>query len=141
MNGLNPMRPSDPELAALLVDFPTRVHPSGSALMDEEEVARVLQLAEIAGIPVVVDGGWAVDALLGWQTRDHSDLDLAINQQYLPRLLNILRRLDYQYLPRGMSGCIISSWRMAPVIKLTCTASCATARGRSSAGWSIRAIR
>lgn len=101
MNGLNPMRPSDPELAELLVDFPTRVHPSGSALMDEEEVARVLQLAEIAGIPVVVDGGWAVDALLGWQTRDHSDLDLAINQQYLPRLLNILRRLDYQYLPRG----------------------------------------
>ena len=92
MNGLNPMRPSDPELAELLVDFPTRVHPSGSALMDEEEVARVLQLAEIAGIPVVVDGGWAVDALLGWQTRDHSDLDLAINQQYLPRLLNILRR-------------------------------------------------
>jgi len=101
MNGLNPMRPSDPELAELLADFPTRVHPCENPLMDEEEVARVLQLAEIASIPVVVDGGWAVDALLGWQTRDHSDLDLAINQQYLPRLLNILRRLDYQYLPRG----------------------------------------
>lgn len=100
MNGLNPMRPSDPELAEVLVDFPTRNHPCETPLMDEEEVARVLQLAEIAGIPVVVDGGWAVDALLGWQTREHSDLDLAINQQYLPRLLNILRRLDYQYLPR-----------------------------------------
>lgn len=101
MNGLNSMRPSDPELAELVADFPTRVHPSETPLMDEEEVARVLQLAEIAGIPVVVDGGWAVDALLGWQTREHSDLDLAINQQYLTRLLNILRRLDYQYLPRG----------------------------------------
>src|SRR5690606_24034097 len=82
-------------------DFPTRAHPSETPLMDEEEVARVLQLAEIAGIPVVVDGGWAVDALLGWQTRDHSDLDLAINHQYLSRLLNILRRLDYQYLHRA----------------------------------------
>ena len=99
MNGLNPMRPSDPRLAELLADFPTRTHPCETPLMDEEEVARVLQLAEIAGIPVVVDGGWAVDALLGWQTREHSDLDLAINEQYLPRLLNILRRLDYQYLP------------------------------------------
>ena len=101
LSELNTLRPSDPELAELLADFPTR-SPSGEIpVMDEEEVSRVLSLAEIAGIPVVVDGGWAVDALLGWQTREHSDLDLAINQQYLPRLLNILRRLDYQYLPRG----------------------------------------
>lgn len=101
MSDLNAMRPSDPQLAELLADFPTRVYPSETPLMDEEELTRVLSLAEIAGIPLVVDGGWAVDALLGWQTREHSDLDLAINQQYLPRLLNILRRLDYQYLPRG----------------------------------------
>jgi lincosamide nucleotidyltransferase A/C/D/E len=97
----NPAQPSDPELAELLSDFPKRDHPSENAVMDEEEAGRVLSLAEIAGIPVVVDGGWAVDALLGWQTREHSDLDLAINQQYLRRFLNILRRLDYQYLPRG----------------------------------------
>lgn len=101
MNRLNPLRPSDPELAELLADFATRIYPCETPIMDEEEVTRVLQLAEIAGIPVVVDGGWAVDALLGWQTREHSDLDLAINQQYLPRFLNILRRMDYQYLPRG----------------------------------------
>lgn len=101
MNGLTPLRPSDPELAELLADFPTRTYPCETPIMDEEEVARLLQLVEIAGIPVVVDGGWAVDALLGWQTREHSDLDLAINQQYLPRLLNILRRMDYQYLPSG----------------------------------------
>ena len=100
MNEFNPFRPSDPVLAELLNDFPTREHTGQPTLMDEEEVARVLQLAEIGGIPVVVDGGWAVDALLGWQTREHSDLDLAINQQYLPRFLNILRRLNYQYLPR-----------------------------------------
>ena len=101
MNELTPLRPSDPELAELLADFPTRTYPCETPIMDEEEVARLLQLVEIAGIPVVVDGGWAVDALLGWQTREHSDLDLAINQQYLPRLLNILRRMDYQYLPSG----------------------------------------
>ena len=94
MTDLIPPRPPDPALSQLLQDFPTKAKPSVQTEMDEEEVLRVLQLAEIASIPVVVDGGWAVDALLGWQTRPHSDLDLAINQQYLPRLLNILRRLD-----------------------------------------------
>ncbi|NLE83472.1 MAG: hypothetical protein GX603_03045 [Chloroflexi bacterium] len=101
MSDLKALRPADPRLAELLSDFPTRIHGTQKPVMNEEETARVLQLAEIAGIPVVVDGGWAVDALLGWQTREHADLDLAINQQYLPRLLNILRRLDYQYLPRA----------------------------------------
>ena len=59
MNEFNPFRPSDPGLAELLNDFPTREHTGQPALMDEEEVARALQLAEIGGIPVVVDGGWA----------------------------------------------------------------------------------
>lgn len=97
-----PTEPSvtiDPALQQLIADFSTRANPSYHPEMDAEELTRILQLAEIAGIPVVVDGGWAVDALLGWQTRPHSDLDLAINQQYLPRFLNILKRLDYQYAP------------------------------------------
>lgn len=100
MKDFQTLRPADPNLEALLSDFPTCVRPSENPVMDEEEVVRIIQLAEIAGIPLVVDGGWGVDALLGWQTREHVDLDLVINQQYLGRLLNILRRLDYQYLPR-----------------------------------------
>lgn len=92
-------RSSNPALDQILGDIPTRECLSAAPDMDSEEAARVLQLAEIAGIPVVVDGGWAVDALLGWQTRPHTDLDLAINQQYLPRFLNILKRLEYQFAP------------------------------------------
>ena len=53
---------------------------------------RVLELAEFASIPLVVAGGWAVDALLGWQTRSHADLDIAINRLYLLRFLGILSR-------------------------------------------------
>lgn len=68
--------------------------------MDQDEALRIIDLAEIAGIPIVIDGGWSVDAHLGWQTRPHSDLDIAINQQYLPRFLGILSRLGYGHVPR-----------------------------------------
>jgi lincosamide nucleotidyltransferase A/C/D/E len=42
------------------------------------DVLRVLDLLRGAGIDAWLDGGWAVDALLGEQTRDHNDLDLAV---------------------------------------------------------------
>ena len=38
------------------------------------------------GITVWVDGGWGVDALLGRQTRPHSDLDIALRHSDIPKL-------------------------------------------------------
>lgn len=81
-------------LQKILDEYPRR-KPSNTHNMDQEEVLRVLELAEIASIPLVVAGGWAVDALLGWQTRPHGDLDLAINRSYLLRFLGILSRIGY----------------------------------------------
>jgi lincosamide nucleotidyltransferase A/C/D/E len=43
-----------------------------------------------AGIRAWVAGGWAVDILVGRQTRPHGDLDLAIDAVQLPRLLELL---------------------------------------------------
>ena len=42
------------------------------------EVHWFCDLAEHLALTFWVDGGWAVDALLGRQTRDHRDLDLAL---------------------------------------------------------------
>jgi lincosamide nucleotidyltransferase A/C/D/E len=50
-----------------------------AAVMTAADVLDVLDLLEAAGVVAWVDGGWGVDALLGEQTRDHNDLDLAIN--------------------------------------------------------------
>jgi lincosamide nucleotidyltransferase A/C/D/E len=50
----------------------------------------LLQLLEAAGIEVWLDGGWAVDALLGMQTRPHKDVDIILRVADLPRLRNIL---------------------------------------------------
>jgi lincosamide nucleotidyltransferase A/C/D/E len=88
-------------LEEILKGVPLCLATSQDPEVDQEEALRIIDLAEIAGIPIVIDGGWSVDAHLGWQTRRHSDLDIAINQQYLPRFLGILSRLGYGHVPRG----------------------------------------
>jgi lincosamide nucleotidyltransferase A/C/D/E len=44
--------------------------------MSSGDVVELLRLLETSGVEVYVDGGWGVDALLGEQTRPHSDLDI-----------------------------------------------------------------
>jgi lincosamide nucleotidyltransferase A/C/D/E len=46
--------------------------------MTAQDVLEILDWTSAAGIPMWVDGGWAVDALLGEQTRDHRDLDVVL---------------------------------------------------------------
>ena len=54
--------------------------------MLEKDAADLIALLEKNGLEVYVDGGWAVDAVLGEQTRPHDDLDIALphvdNQPY-----------------------------------------------------------
>ena len=45
-------------------------------VMDAVDAVAILDSLEASGVDVCVGGGWAVDALLGKQTRTHSDLDL-----------------------------------------------------------------
>ncbi len=58
--------------------------------MNSEDVAQLVrQLAE-AGIEVWLDGGWAVDALLGEQTRSHDDVDIVVRDSDLAHLVDVL---------------------------------------------------
>ncbi len=45
-------------------------------VMDADGVLRILSSLQRAGVEATVGGGWAIDGLLGEQTRPHSDLDL-----------------------------------------------------------------
>jgi lincosamide nucleotidyltransferase A/C/D/E len=58
--------------------------------MNAPAVLHTLDLLATAGIPVWLDGGWGVDALLGRVTRLHRDLDLILPQADLSRAVGLL---------------------------------------------------
>lgn len=68
--------------------------------MTAEDAAGLIQLLEQHGIEVYVDGGWAVDALLGQQTRAHQDLDIAVPQRHVAKLRDLLCNRGYRDQPR-----------------------------------------
>jgi len=53
-----------------------------------------------SGITIWIDGGWGVDALLGQQTRPHADLDIAILQKDVPKLIELLGRRGFKEVKR-----------------------------------------
>ena len=71
--------------------------------MTSADVIEIIQLLTDNGIEVYIDGGWAVDALLGEQTRPHADLDIAMRHQDVPRLRALLEARGYREIPRGDS--------------------------------------
>lgn len=64
--------------------------------MRPDDVIRVLEALERHDIDVWIDGGWGVDALIGEETRDHLDLDLAVDQRDLPRIEQALGDLGFE---------------------------------------------
>jgi lincosamide nucleotidyltransferase A/C/D/E len=64
--------------------------------MKLETVINLCRAFEAAGLAFWIDGGWGVDALLGEQTRPHSDLDLAVDFADLPLFERTLLPLGYR---------------------------------------------
>jgi len=54
-------------------------------------------------IKVWIDGGWCVDALIGTQTREHLDLDIAISRKDSTMLRQLFDSWDYEELKRDDS--------------------------------------
>jgi lincosamide nucleotidyltransferase A/C/D/E len=62
-------------------------------------VALYLRLQAV-GIPIWLDGGWGVDALLGEQTRPHDDLDIVVEERHLLRLRATLQEDGFKDVER-----------------------------------------
>ena len=69
--------------------------------MSAEDAVDLLRLFDNAGIDVWLDGGWAVDAALGEQTRSHKDLDIILQASDLDQLRKILGDRDFRIREGG----------------------------------------
>lgn len=63
--------------------------------MDASTVRRFVVQLEQAGIPIWLDGGWGIDALLGRETRPHHDLDVIVRVSDVPKVLELLRPANF----------------------------------------------
>ncbi len=63
-------------------------------------VVDLLSLAEENGLDICIDGGWAVDAVLEQQTREHGDLDIALPASGVPDLRQLMSERGYHEVPR-----------------------------------------
>jgi len=68
--------------------------------MSADKVVEIVKLLEDNGVTVIIDGGWGVDALLGQQTRMHTDLDVAVLHKDVPTIRSLLEARGYQNVPR-----------------------------------------
>lgn len=69
--------------------------------MTPEALVELLQVFEKVGIEVWLDGGWAVDAVLGEHTRPHKDVDIIVRVSDLPRLREILTDRGFEIQKGG----------------------------------------
>jgi lincosamide nucleotidyltransferase A/C/D/E len=71
--------------------------------MTGKDAVELYKLFDQRGIPVWIDGGWGVDALLGHQTRKHDDLDIALRHSDVSALRKLLEGYGYRDVPSNGS--------------------------------------
>lgn len=64
-------------------------------LLTPKSILYLYNLLKNYNIEIWIDGGWGIDALLGKQTRVHSDLDIVIEEKNLDKSLKILSELNF----------------------------------------------
>lgn len=64
--------------------------------MTAGEALEIYELLDSDGVRCWVMGGWGVDALVGFNTRSHKDLDLLVHRADLPRYREITTRAGFR---------------------------------------------
>jgi lincosamide nucleotidyltransferase A/C/D/E len=63
--------------------------------MDADEVLRVLDALNAAGVRAGITGGWGIDGLLRRQTREHGDVDLGVPADAVDAAIEAIAPLGY----------------------------------------------
>ena len=64
--------------------------------MEAQDVLDVLTVLADAGVSPTLEGGWGVEALLGAQHRDHSDVDLVIDLRQVKPAVEALSEVGFE---------------------------------------------
>lgn len=64
-----------------------------------QSVVQLYSRFQQAGIQVWLDGGWGIDALLGYESRRHSDVDIVVEATHIPQLNETLLGLGFVPYP------------------------------------------
>lgn len=67
-------------------------------MMTGESVVEIITWLTAAGIPIWLDGGWGIDALLGRQTRWHNDLDIVLALEHASEVQRLLAAHGFQLI-------------------------------------------
>jgi len=65
-------------------------------MMKADDVLTAMRCLLDAGVKVWLDGGWAVDAALGEETREHGDVDLLVELDALDAIVDLLGDVGYE---------------------------------------------
>jgi lincosamide nucleotidyltransferase A/C/D/E len=68
--------------------------------MEASTVVQFWESARVSGLNICIDGGWAVDAVLGVQTRPHRDLDIALPASEVMALRALLEQGGFSEVSR-----------------------------------------
>ena len=58
------------------------------------DAKQILRFAINAEIKAFLDGGWGVDALLGYQTRVHNDIDIFVEKNDYQNFIQIIYNVE-----------------------------------------------
>lgn len=73
-------------------------------MMAVHDLLQVVEALQDAGVGFWLDGGWGVDALVGEQTREHSDVDIALDRADLQQAESALDQLGYRHAAAVQPG-------------------------------------
>lgn len=64
-------------------------------MMNEHDVIELLKTIKSIDVEFLIGGGWGVDALIGKQTRPHSDIDIYIEKRNAEAVTALLSAIGY----------------------------------------------
>jgi lincosamide nucleotidyltransferase A/C/D/E len=98
----SPRSPLSPLLRGSLVERARQR--ANTTVVTAQDVVEVLERLREGDVRAWLIGGWAVDALLGHETRSHGDLDLVVEADRLASGREILERAGFRFAHEAPAG-------------------------------------